>query len=680
MPTDAAHKHAPLYRGLLLLAVIAGATFFGLRLVNAPETPLIRDTPEAKWMRVPSEPFLGMYEAQPYGVTFAREFTIEEDAQPPTLTVRAARKAEVWIGTTPIYAEEATRPDWNHDRDISIQPEFPPGTYTMYIRVTNDMGLPLLRVESNHPALRSGTSWYFTPDGEAEYPVELALAREPFVLDPDLPSATAVLQRWWFVPLGAWTLLSGVCWWLPSKREHLHVMSERVRPSWWRFGIYGLFTALLMNNWAKLQPFLGMDANHHLAYMGHLVDTRSLPPLNSIPQAFQAPLYYMLGAPLEGTLRDVMTPGGVERTIALGSLLCGLIILELTFRVLRRVYPGRVDLHLAGTALTASLPIVVLISHFVSNETLVGVMGSALLLLCFRHAGHEPKNPRRAAIWLGVFFGLAILSKTTAVLLLPALVYTVLSWYPLRLESVKRAGKIAVPLVIAAALTGGWFYVRNQAVYGTPFVGGWSADTGFAWWQYPSYRVPDDYLRMGSVFRYPLYAGMNGFWDGLYSTFWTDGLYSGNNPRTGPGWNIAPLFLLVWLALLPMAALLIGAWRTGVAWLVSRTKATTEDHALRLSLMTVTTYLAAMLWHHVQVPLYSNAKGTYFLSATPCIVLLILHGARPLLDRTRTRPFVWAAIAVWFLAVYTAFFIPYDYTDDPRLYRAAVQTETETQP
>jgi uncharacterized membrane protein SirB2 len=662
-------------RALIPLLLIAGLSVAIWSYLRSPTTPMLRPESGAVWIRAPHQPSLAMYPAQPIGHTFTSRVEILEGQPPIVLSLRAARKAEVYVDTRMIFSTETVQTDWNRDHRVGLPGDLPHGVHPVHVRVTNDMGPPAFRIVSDVPDLRTGSHWGFTQDGRTWTPVVPAAPEAPFVLDPELSAASERFRSWWPALLGTWLVLTGCAWAAQRTLRKKKNQPKWLQPGYVRLAIYLAFTVLLLNNGAKLKPFLGMDSNHHVAYMAYIAETRSLPPLEAIPQAFQAPLYYMLGAPVVGMLDGQVEPGRVERIVAMASLLFALGILELTYRILRRILEDEPHLQIAGMLCAASLPMLVTMAHFVSNEILVGLLGSAVLLLCVHFVGQTPDKPRRAAVLIGAIFGLALLAKTTAILLAPAVAYTLLTWLPLRREALRPLGRIALAAGIAATVVGGWFYLRNALLYGSPFIGGWDPATGFAWWQEPAFREPGNYLRFGSVFQYPLYAGMTGFWDGLYATFWTDGLYSGNTPRFGPGWNLTPLLLLVWCALVPCAALLVGAARVAGDWLLHNGPASARQHALRLSLLTCAVYLAALLWHHMHVPIYSNAKGTYFLSALPCVVLLILHGARPLLTRPRIAPAAWAALLLWVGMVYAAFAVPYHYENDPRPYRAPVERE-----
>jgi hypothetical protein len=113
-----------------------------------------------------------------------------------------------------------------------------------------------------------------------------------------------------------------------------------------------------------------------------------------------------------------------------------------------------------------------------------------------------------------------------------------------------------------------WYFGRVWLRFGTPFVGGWDPHRGFAWWTDPGYRTLGDFLRFGRALTRPLYAGFNGFWDGLYATLWGDGLLAGRGEvhLIPHWWSISLMSAGILLALLPCLAVLAGWGATLGAW------------------------------------------------------------------------------------------------------------------
>ncbi len=176
-------------------------------------------------------------------------------------------------------------------------------------------------------------------------------------------------------------------------------------------------------------------------------------------------------------------------------LLCGLLQVELAYRAARSVFPLRRDLQIWGTIIGGLLPMNLYISQVVGNEPLSGLISASAVVMGFVLLNSEREIlPDRYFIYLGISLGLALLTKVTAILLVPLAVILIIyilnkrqqSWRYIFLRILLVNGII---LIIA-----GWYYIRNWIELGRPFVGGWESA---AWWQDPGYRTVPDFLSFG---------------------------------------------------------------------------------------------------------------------------------------------------------------------------------------
>ncbi len=182
---------------------------------------------------------------------------------------------------------------------------------------------------------------------------------------------------------------------------------------------------------------------------------------------------------------------------------------------------------------------------------------------------------------------------------------------------------------------------------GSPFLVGVESGRDIIWWQEPGYRTPRDLLGFGTALWRPLYAGVHGFWDGFYSTLWSDGYYSGMIPeplREMP-WNMDFLSAGALLGLVPSLALVIGAVRspgrlqTGLAFLC------------------LLGFFAAQLYLFLKVPMYSMVKATYTLGLIPAYAVLAASGFEPLLRGPLTRAAVAGLVACGSVSAFLAYFV-----------------------
>ncbi len=169
--------------------------------------------------------------------------------------------------------------------------------------------------------------------------------------------------------------------------------------------------------------------------------------------------------------------------------------------------------------------------------------------------GQKERGPSYFVL-MGFVWGLALLSKMTAVLLAHAVIIVLL----VHTKTVQRPLKSAVMPTITvfgfSILTAGWYYFRNYIELGIFFV---DPSSALQWWQDPSYRTWSQLLSFGQSLSYPVYAGVKGFWDGIYSTLWLDGFNSGlMSFRYRPPWNENFMAAGALLALLPSFIILSG--------------------------------------------------------------------------------------------------------------------------
>ena len=148
-----------------------------------------------------------------------------------------------------------------------------------------------------------------------------------------------------------------------------------------------------------------------------------------------------------------------------------------TYLVAREVAPHRPGLGLTAAALTAFNPHFIYISSVVNNDATTACLCTFALWLAMR-LGRETRFPGRNLVSLGIILGLALLSKVSALALLPlvALALLLIWWRDRDARALLARGVIIFGL---AALIGGWWYIRNWALYGDPLAWDvWLADIG----------------------------------------------------------------------------------------------------------------------------------------------------------------------------------------------------------
>lgn len=271
------------------------------------------------------------------------------------------------------------------------------------------------------------------------------------------------------------------------------------------------------------------DEAGHFAYVKYLRDHRSLPYQPPDPQQlvlshwFHPPLFYTIGAvatawldlsdfselaspnphfqwiqgeapggwnvflPPEWT--GFLPPGTVVAVYVLRALsvLMGVGVLWATHQIARRLVPDQPTISFGAVVLTAFNPSFVYMTAGVHNDNLATLLGTILILWSVR-AVTGPPIDTGMRISGGLLLGLALLAKTSALAFVPVVsVAAVIGASgahsaPTTSTSMPGHGKLdwtAVRRALwggalttgVAAIIAGWWYLRNQIVYGDPL--GW---------------------------------------------------------------------------------------------------------------------------------------------------------------------------------------------------------------
>jgi 4-amino-4-deoxy-L-arabinose transferase-like glycosyltransferase len=162
------------------------------------------------------------------------------------------------------------------------------------------------------------------------------------------------------------------------------------------------------------------------------------------------------------------------------SVLFGAITVWLTYHIALELFPDRSYLALGAAAINAFTPMFVFISGAVNNDNLTMMLCSMSVLLMIKRLREEPgigdqgarvghglsRFSFRLGRWLplGLVLGLAALTKTSALGLLPiaAITVSIVAWRK-RSWSEFFAGALATALPVV--LIAGWWYLRNIQLY-----------------------------------------------------------------------------------------------------------------------------------------------------------------------------------------------------------------------
>lgn len=637
--------------------MVVTAVVAGVRIGWDPSCVFLRDRDGAAWIRAPREGQLMAVPRATVTAVFQRGFALERVPERATLRLQGLRSLSVELNGTPLGSTPGE--DWKTPLEIELAPHLRVGTNQLRVHVTRDDGPPMLWASAPELGLATGTSWQTRVGGPWS---TVALARHPpgAALGQRFEPAGRVFLA--HLPLLLATLALAALGVQLGRRTRSAPLRRLLVPSpaALRWMLMAALAVLGLNNLTKLPLAVGMDSAFHTDAIREMLESRRLLDPRGGIQHFQAPLYYGVAA-LQGAVARLVWEGDAwERALRGVPLLLGLLQLELCYRALRLAFRGRPDLQRLGLLFGAVLPVNLTMNQVVGNEPMVAVTGGASLVIALHLLDRPSEASLRSFVGLGAVYGMALLSKVSALVLLPALAVAVaLHGWRERLPAARTALH-GLAVFGTTGLVAGWFFVRGRLLTGRwLFSSSQDPLLGFDYWQDPGYRMLGQYLRFGEALQHPFFSAMTSFWDGLYASLWSDG-FLGAIPvfELAPPWNYGPMLAGLWLALLPSAALLGGLVR--VLW-PGGPEPSTEESGARLARafcgLCALLYLLAIWLTHLGLPIYSAAKASYAMAIVPALCVLVAAGLEPLLRRELSAALVSGGMITWAGTAYLAFFV-----------------------
>jgi hypothetical protein len=351
----------------------------------------------------------------------------------------------------------------------------------------------------------------------------------------------------------------------------------------WRrlFGLLLAFGLLALVYSLTTPLFEAPDEPWHYAYVRWLAEGHGLPRLDddasgANQEVAQPPLYYAVAALMSGFVADDDLPelfwhnpqfgyqaGGTVndnknmlihtdrerfpgrdaalavRLTRLASLFFGLLTVAATYGLAREALSEQPLLAAVAVGVVAFTPQFLFISGVVSNDSAAAAAG-ALALWALARIIHLGPTPRRASA-AGLTLGLALLSKTSTLLLVPiALLALAMGWQRTSATPDTQAGgnrvrwfpwREAGLMVGLAVLVGGWWYLRNWLMFDDPLGLGIHVNT--PWGRSEPAGLLDVLTELPQVFR--------SFWGAF-------------------GWGHVELFGLLYVALGVLVGLAVLGW------------------------------------------------------------------------------------------------------------------------
>jgi tetratricopeptide (TPR) repeat protein len=571
-------RRLPLKSRLALLLVISSALgAFGWLWWSATERSKISFLPAlagADWIIYPKAAEGPIHPRMECATVFTRSFVLEEVSLKSIIKISGFYNYSISLNGQPLNDPHQRGSSWKTP-DVYFPCNFlRRGTNEILVTASNTNGPPAiwLSLTSGNFSLGSDETWEASYAGAVWKHAHPAKEPLPMLSGNSLYGGErpgpAFLNRWPILLLFA--VFSGLVAFSITRREKAGSKSklkERLP-----LAIFiALWIGMFVNNLSVLPQAIGYDNSGHCEYIDYVETHWSLPLASEGWEMFQPPLYYVFCALLLKILSLTVYDSAGVAAVRLFGLVTGITHFLIVWKSLRLLFPDNRAKQNWGLLLAACLPPGLFLSHYISNEALAAVMVSGSVYLCLRILKQEQSSWKSFA-GLGLCLGAALLAKSTAVLaLLP--IFGALVWkmiqrrggtvqdLAVRKHSALSTGPAQIAVVAAICfLISGWHYVRTWYHFGSPIVGVWEPRTGFSWWQDNGYRTAAFYLRFGQVLFHPWFSALHSFADGFYSTLWGDGLMGGGDLLFSPPWNFDLMALGYWLALVPTAGVIIGAF------------------------------------------------------------------------------------------------------------------------
>lgn len=635
-----------------ILLFAAAISYIGWKVIKDPDTIFLISEGNAKWIRFGEPTVLKIRHKVKISARFRADFKSGRLNKDSKIFFRVFQNASFWIDNVLIHKTSDGNLQWKNTRYFELGRSFDEGIHTLQVDVESDSSHPSLLVYSKDLNLVSRKEWQVTTDGKnwTEATEASQIIPHPISRMFDRVDKLFYSNTFLFISLFFFSFFFV----LACEKERLPAF---IRPSCLsssniRYIMIAAWTVLCLKNILIIPMNMGMDFKGHIDYINTVASGFHLPYATDGWQMFQPPFYYIISAFLLKVFLQITSFDIAVKLLRIIPMICGALQIEVCYRVMQLMYPKNNTLQTFGTVIGGFIPMNIYISQAIGNEPLAGILTSLLVLWQIKYIQSKGPPSRERLIVAGFLAGLALLTKTSALLIVILLLLTI----PLKGfyrtkdgdNQIIETTKAIITVSITAFLVCGWYYIRNIIVLGAPFIGGWDSARKIVWWQDPGFRTLEQFTNFGECLLYPIFSSFAGVWDSLYSTIWMDGFISDYNLAP---WNYNLMLSLSWLSL-PLTLFLI----VGFLIITVDMKRSCQDGRF-FCLISIFLYLSAILYMFLNVPILSTGKATYALGLLPCIAIVCTEGAKPFLKTPILKSMIAGFVAVWVVCSYCAFFV-----------------------
>ena len=603
----------------LLFYLIIGITgglcvaFFGHSIRYNPDIEFLYPVQEGHWIVHPTQELL--YEpVLSKDVVFRRKFHLTH--LPPNCQVKVTAMTEFTLAVNGQLVGDSNHLDthnWKNPTIFDIAPQLHLGENTINVEVRYATGLPSLHFQANttthERSLSSNLDWEVSYSAETDWtPVGIAGKRQRAKKNIFLVLFLVLYIGFIAVSLLPTSLKGRLRLSKIFRNQEMPELQGNTRAVHvWIFLIFFILILINILNAVRYPYEKGFDAFGHIDYIKYVASHWQAPLPNEGWEMFQPPVFYFLAAVLYKFFKLFTSEAFCFKAIQFLAAGCGTCIVALLYVTLRKLYPRNFSIQLFGVSIGAFLPILLYMNPLVSNEICAGFMVSMALyaLLCY---GFEEHLSLSKSLLMGCLVGLALLTKYTGLFIFLTSLFILLSRVLTKSSMWRKELLNIIGFVFTVILLAGWFYARNVTIFDNAFIGNWDRVSGFDFEQLPGYRTFGFYTQFGDVFfQHPFENPFTSFWDGMYATLWTDG----HDYFVTHQYQITLMRVIVWLAVIPTIAMLLGFFKS----VKSVLKSPYGNPNLALVLLSLLT-LTAIIYFTIEVPFFSTIKAFFFVSLT----------------------------------------------------------------
>ncbi len=600
----------------LALGLVLATAWVWWRCARNPDVFFLSQQRGAEWIVYPLPPDGNLHRAANWNCTFQRTFHLDTLPANAAISWRAFRNATLSLNGQPVALTGSTNENWKLTRNIEITQWLRSGTNELVVTVANALGPPALWLRLEAGALRIGTDgqWHSSLAGATSQLAVPAGARRELQ-----PGNLLFTSENFGAALGAvWPCLllfggfATLIWFAAHRWPRWPVALTLISLAW--LGLIGHNATLLPAD------TMGYDTQEHLKYIGFIREHGRIPFADEGFQMFQPPLFYLLGAGLLSVLHLPLDSAGGLLALRLLCLAFGLAHVGCILLAARTLFPQDARARSVASIVAGLMPMLLLLSFYISNEAPMAAFTAGAIVLSLRMLVRNEINFGGCAA-LGLCLGAALLTKISALVAAPVIAFALggrlLAQRARPFVWLRTLGvAFAISLIVS-----GWYYGLVWHRFGSPIVLSWDHAGGSAWWQETGYRTTEFFLQAGEVVSRPFNSGIDSFGDGLYTTLWGDGLWSGVSVRDfRPPWNYDLMIAGYALAVIPTGLLIFGAALTLWRWVRQ------PDAVSFLLLGCFGGFLAAIAFICLKAPYTASVKAFYGLAALIPLAVLATTG------------------------------------------------------